>query len=84
MIMGLDDFVPFFTGFQIFKESLPIHYVNEKGLLVIKEILWIINNIYSNIEFSSIIIQLISIILIFFNKNKHMKLCLKYLNKIII
>ena len=65
---NLDDFVPFFTGFKTFKESLPIHYLNEKGLLAVKEILWLINNAYSNIEFSPVIIQLVSFILIFCNK----------------
>ena len=65
---NLDDFIPLFTGFKTFKESLPIHYLNENGLLVVKEILWMINNTYANIEFSPIIIQLISLILLFCNK----------------
>ena len=43
---------------KTFKESLPVHYLNEKGLLP-KEILWMINNTYANIEYSPIIIQLI-------------------------
>ena len=79
MIMGLDDFVP--TGFKTFKESLHIHYLNEKGLFVLKEILWMINNIYSNIEFSPIIIQLISIILIFCNKYQTYEIMLKILEQ---
>ena len=78
---NLDDFVPFFTGFKTFKESLPIHYLNEKGLLVVKEILWMINNTYSNIEFSPIIIQLISIILIFCNKYETYEIMLKILEQ---
>ena len=56
---NLDDFVPFFTGCKTFKESLPVHYLNEKGLLAVKEILWMFNNTYANIEYSPIIIQLI-------------------------
>ena len=67
---NLDDFVPFFTGFKTFKESLPIHYLNEKGLLVVKEILWMVNNTYANIEFSPIIIQLISFLLVFCSKQE--------------
>ena len=55
----MEDFVPFFTGFKTFKESLPVHYLNEKGLLAVKEILWMFNNTYANIEYSPIIIQLI-------------------------
>ena len=78
---NLDDFVPFFTGFKTFKESLPVHYLNEKGLLVVKEILWMINNTYSNIEFSPIIIQLISFILVFCNKYETYEIMCKLLEQ---
>ena len=78
---NLDDFVPFFTGFKTFKESLPVHYLNEKGLLVVKEILWMINNTYANIEFSPIIIQLISFILVFCNKYETYEIMCKILEQ---
>ena len=78
---NLDDFIPFFTGFKTFKESLPIHYLNENGLLVVKEILWMINNTYSNIEFSPIIIQLISFILVFCNKYETYEIISKILEQ---
>ena len=78
---NLDDFVPFFTGFKTFKESLPIHYLNESGLLVVKEILWMINNTYANIEFSPIIIQLISLILVFCNKYETYEIMCKILEQ---
>lgn len=78
---NLDDFVPFFTGFKTFKESLPVHYLNEQGLLVVKEILWMINNTYANIEFSPIIIQLISIILVFCNKYETYEIMCKLLEQ---
>ena len=78
---NLDDFVPFFTGFKTFKESLPIHYLNENGLLVVKEILWMINNTYANIEFSPIIIQLVSIILVFCNKYETYEIMCKLLEQ---
>ena len=78
---NLDDFVPFFTGFKTFKESLPIHYLNDQGLLVVKEILWMINNTYANIEFSPIIIQLISIILVFCNKYETYEIMCKLLEQ---
>ena len=77
---NLDDFVPFFTGCKTFKESLPVHYLNEKGLLA-KEILWMINNTYANIEYSPIIIQLISIILVFCNKEKTYEIMCKILEQ---
>ena len=78
---NLDDFIPFFTGFKTFKESLPVHYLNENGLLVVKEILWMINNTYSNIEFSPIIIQLISFILVFCNKYETYEIISKILEQ---
>ena len=78
---NLDDFVPFFTGFKTFKESLPIHYLNDDGLLIVKEILWMINSTYGNIEFSPIIIQLISMILIFCNKYETYEIMCKLLEQ---
>ena len=78
---NLEDFVPFFTGFKTFKESLPIHYLNEKGLLATKEILWMINNTYANIEYSPIIIQLISLILVFCNKEETYEIMCKILEQ---
>ena len=32
-INNLDDYVPYFTGKKTLKESLPFHYLNEKGIL---------------------------------------------------
>ena len=78
---NLEDFVPFFTGFKTFKESLPVHYLNEKGLLATEEILWMINNTYANIEYSPIIIQLISLILVFCNKEETYEMMCKILEQ---
>lgn len=78
---NLDDFVPFFTGFKTFDESLPIHYLNEKGLLTVKEILWMINSTYTNIEFSPIIIQLISFILVFCSREETYEIICKILEQ---
>ena len=78
---NLGDFVPFFTGFKTFDESLPVHYLNEKGLLAVKEILWMVNNKYANIEFSPIIIQLISFILVFCTKAETYEIICKILEQ---
>jgi len=78
---NLDDFVPFFTGFKTFDESLPIHYLNEKGLLTVKEILWMVNSTYTNIEFSPIIIQLISFILVFCSREETYEIICKILEQ---
>ena len=78
---NLGDFVPFFTGMKTFKESLPVHYLNEKGLLAVKEILWMINTTYANIEFSPLIIQLISFILVFCKKEETYEILYKILEQ---
>ena len=65
---NLDDFVPYFTGNKTLNESLPIHFLNENGILALKEILWMINNNYVNIEYSPLLIKITSLILLFCNK----------------
>ena len=64
----LDDYVPFFSGLKKLGDSLPVHYLNKSGILALKEILWMLYNLYPQIEFSPLIIQLLSLILIFCNK----------------
>ena len=46
---NLDDYCPYFTGKKTLKESLPFHYLNDEGILELKIILWMINDIYRNI-----------------------------------
>ena len=65
---NLDDFVPYFTGNKTLNESLPFHFLNENGILALKEILWMINNNYVNIEYSPLLIKITSLILLFCNK----------------
>ncbi len=58
------DYVPYFSGYKTLKESLPVNYLNASGVLKLKEILWMINALNSNIEFSPIIIKLTSLLLL--------------------
>ena len=64
----LENYVPFFTGLKKLEDSLPIHFLNNSGILALKEILWMLYELYPNIEFSPLIIQLLSMILVFCNK----------------
>ena len=74
-INNLDDYVPYFTGKKTLKESLPFHYLNEKGILELKIILWMINEIHRNfIFYCPILIKLISLFLIFCNKYETLEL----------
>lgn len=67
-VKNLGNFVPYFTGKNTLEESLPYIFLNEKGKLALKEILWMLNSEVTNIEFSPLIIKICSIILLFCNK----------------
>jgi len=67
---NFNEYVPYLSGFKTLKESLPINYLNNEGILKLKEILWMTNAINSNIEFSPIIIKLISLLLIICNQDE--------------
>ena len=64
----IDEFVPYFTGKATLKESLPVHFLNDVGIDVLKEILWMLNGLISTIEFSPLIIQITSMLLVFCNR----------------
>ena len=75
----LDNFVPYFTGFKTLKESLPYHFLNEKGLEELKILLWMINDSNSNIVFCPYLIKLLSLLLIFCNKYETFEIMCKLL-----
>ena len=55
--------------------NLYLNILNKSGVLALKEILWMINQLYPNIiEFSPLIIQLLSKILVFFNKYESLEI----------
>ena len=81
-INNLDDYVPYFTGKKTLKESLPFHYLNEKGILELKILLWMINEIHRNvIMYCPILIRLISLFLIFCNKYETLELTCALIEK---
>lgn len=61
---SMGDYVPNFSGLETLNESLPVNYLNEKGYCKLREILWIINSIKMDIEFSPIIINIVKLLLI--------------------
>ena len=79
---NLENYVPYFTGFKRLEDSLPIHFLNKSGILALKEILWMLYYLYPNIEFSPLIIQLLSMILVFCNKYEALEImsCIICLN----
>ena len=80
--INLQNYVPFFTGLKKLEDSLPIHFLNKSGILALKEILWMLNQLYPNIEFSPLIIQVLSMILVFCNKYEALEImsCILCLN----
>ena len=64
----LDDYVPYFSGLKKLGNCLPVHYLNNSGILALKEILWMLYHLYPQIEYCPLIIQLLSLILVFCNK----------------
>ena len=79
---NLENYVPYFTGLKKLEDSLPIHFLNKSGILALKEILWMLNQLYPNIEFSPLIIQILSMILVFCSKYEALEImsCLLCLN----
>lgn len=59
------DYVPYFTGIKNLNESLSVNYLNESGILKLKEILWMLNSANVNIEYCPILIKIISLLLTF-------------------
>ena len=81
-IENLGNYIPYFTGLKKLEESLPIHFLNKSGIFALKEILWMLYQLYPNIEFSPLIIQLLSMILVFCNKYEALEImsCILSLN----
>lgn len=79
---NLENYVPYFTGLKKLEDSLPIHFLNKSGILALKEILWMLNQLYPNIEFSPLIIQILSMVLVFCSKYEALEImsCLLCLN----
>ena len=79
---NLDDYCPYFTGKKTLKESLPFHYLNDEGILELKILLWMINDIYSNVViYCPYIIKIISLILIFCNKYETFEIVCKLIDE---
>lgn len=77
---NVDDFVPYYTGKNSLSESLPVHFLNDNGILALKEILWMINGIIGMIEFSPLIIKVTSLILLFCSKEETFEIICKLLD----
>ncbi|MCQ2821147.1 MAG: TLD domain-containing protein [archaeon] len=69
-VEDMGDYIPYMTGKKTFEESLPVHYLNEEGVYVLKEILWMFQIENQFMEFSPNIIGITSILLLFLKKEE--------------
>ena len=68
----LGDYVPYFCGQEKMKlkEVLPVHYLNEEGILNLKVIMWLIVDLVPKIEYCPLLVKICSILLIFLEKEE--------------
>jgi hypothetical protein len=76
---NLQDYVPYWTYKDTFDESLPYHYLNETGKLRVKVIMWLMSRVYPIIEYSPMIIKIISMCLVFLNFEETYYLMVKFI-----
>jgi TBC1 domain family member 24 len=67
---NIGDHVPYLSYLYTFEENLPNHFLNEKGVDAIKELLWLLYSVVPNIEFCPLLIKIISLSLIFLSKEE--------------
>ena len=65
----IEDICPTLTSKSL-EESLPFHYLNEKGIIALKEILWLLNGVLPKIEYSPTLLSVASLLLIFLSKEE--------------
>ena len=53
-----------------FEETIPFHYLNEKGISALKEISWLLNSVLPKIDYCPTLICLTSILLLFLSKEE--------------
>lgn len=66
----LGTFIPLFSNKKTLEECLPFHYLNEEGIQVLKEILWLINAYLPSIDYCPLIIKITSFLLVLFSKEQ--------------
>ena len=65
----VEDIYPTLTGKSL-EESLPFHYLNEKGIKALKELLWLLNGVLPKIEYCPLLLTIASLLLLFLPKEE--------------
>jgi hypothetical protein len=77
---NVGEHVPYLSYYDTFEENLPKHFLNESGVQATKELLWLLYSTVPDIQFCPVLIKLISISLIFLNKEE----CFNFIKNLII
>jgi hypothetical protein len=64
------EYVPFMSNYKTLEQSLRTHSLNEEGITTLKELCWVLNSVIPNIEYCPILIYVISLLLVFMNKEE--------------
>lgn len=69
---NFNEYVPYFCGSmnKTLSVCLPVHYLNEKGIINLKIIMWMLMDLIPKIEYCPLIIKLTSIFLTFLEKEE--------------
>ena len=68
-LSDLEEQCPSFTD-KTFEESLPFHYLNEKGINALKEVAWLLNGVIPKIEYCPTLLSVASLLLLFLSKEE--------------
>lgn len=74
----IGDHVPYVSYYDTLEENLTFHFLNTQGLESCKELLWLLYSVVPCIEFSPLLLKIISLCLIFMSKHETY-LCIKQL-----
>ena len=55
---------------KTFEETLPFHYLNEKGVSALKEVIWLLNGVLPKIDYCPTILSVGSLLLLFLSKEE--------------
>ena len=65
-MLKIGEYVPYFTNYNNLKQSLPEHYLNEKGIQSVKEIQWLLCSVIPSVQYCPLLIRLNSLLHMFF------------------
>ena len=62
--------VPLFSYSNEIEEVLPVHYLNEEGIMALKRIMWVFDKNIPRLEYCPILSQVVSLLLVFMTESE--------------